>query len=60
MFTTGFSFAIGVYYVEFLDVFNESRATTAWISSLNFGVMCFIGKVGNCVNLRAGNRVVKG
>ena len=43
--TVGFSYAIGVYYVEFLTVFNESKGTTAWISSLNYGCLCGIGEL---------------
>ena len=43
--TIGFSYAIGVYYVEFLSVFNESKGTTAWISSLNYGFLCGIGEL---------------
>ena len=42
--TTGFSYAIGVYYVEFLTVFNESKGTTALLSSLNFGALCGVGE----------------
>ena len=44
MLTSGFSFAIGVYYVEFLAVFNENKGTTAWVSALNFGALCLVGK----------------
>ena len=44
MLTNGFSYAIGVYYVEFLNVFNESKGTTAWISGLNLGVFLGVGK----------------
>ena len=39
----GFSYAISVYYVEFLTVFNESSGTTSWLSSLNYGTLCLIG-----------------
>ena len=39
----GFAYSIGVFYDEFLDVFGESKGTTAWISSLNYGFLCFIG-----------------
>ena len=42
--TSGFSFSIGVYYVEFLNVFNQSKGTTAWVASLNFGILCLVGK----------------
>ena len=40
----GFSYTISVYYVEFLTVFNESSGTTSWLSSLNYGIISFIGK----------------
>ena len=39
----GFSYAVSIYYVEFLSVFNESSGTTAWLFSLNFGIKSFIG-----------------
>ena len=39
----GFTYAISVYYVEFFTVFNESSGTTSWLSSLNYGMLCFIG-----------------
>ena len=44
MLTTGFTYAIGVYYVEFLAVFNESNGQTAWISSLKYGIQGAMGK----------------
>ena len=40
----GFAYSIGVFYDEFLDVFRESKGTTAWISSLNYGFLCATGK----------------
>lgn len=40
----GFAYSTGVYYVVFLDVFGKGKAITALISSLNFGVLCGIGK----------------
>ena len=43
MLTIGFTYSIGVYYVEFLSVFNESKGYTALISSLNFGMLCGVG-----------------
>ena len=39
----GFNFSIGVYFVTFLDVFKETSGTTAWISSLNLGILCSSG-----------------
>ena len=44
MLTVGFSFAIGVYYVVFRDVFGHSAGVTSWISSLNLGTATFIGE----------------
>ena len=35
--------AIGVYYVEFLAVFNESNGQTAWISSLKYDIQGAMG-----------------
>ena len=43
MLTSGFSLCVGVYFVEFLAVFDESMGTTAWVSALNFGIMCWAG-----------------
>ena len=43
--TSGFSFAIGVYYAEFLYVFSQSKGSTAWISSLNLGTFCAVGRL---------------
>ena len=40
----GFSYSIGVYYVEFLSVFNESKGTTGLISGLYVGTCNVIGK----------------
>ena len=48
--TIGFSYGIGVYYVEFLTVFKESKGTTAWISSLNYGFLCGLGEIV-CLNI---------
>ncbi len=42
--TVGFSFAIGIYFVAFLDIFKQTSATTSWVSSLNYGILCNIGK----------------
>ncbi len=42
--TVGFSHAIGIYFVAFLEVFEETAGVTSWISSLNFGITCMTGK----------------
>ena len=41
--TCGVSFSIGVYYITFLDAFNESNSVTSWIASLNTGTLCATG-----------------
>ena len=41
----GFSYSVGVYYVEFLSVFNESKGVTAMISALNMGFLCCTGRM---------------
>ena len=42
--TVGFSHAIGIYFVAFLEVFEETAGVTSWISSLNFGITCMAGR----------------
>ena len=41
--TTGFTHAIGVYFVVFRDTFETNSATASWVSSLNYGGVCFTG-----------------
>ncbi len=43
----GFLLSIGVYFAVFLEEFQESAATTAWLSSLNYGSTYLIGNVVN-------------
>ena len=45
MLTIGFSYTVSVYYVEFLSVFNKNKGDTAWVSALNYGALCVIGKL---------------
>ena len=35
----GISFSVGGYYIEFLETFGESKGLTAWIGSLNSGLL---------------------
>ena len=37
--------SVGVYYVEFLSVFNESKGMTAMVSALNMGSLCCTGRI---------------
>ncbi len=41
----GFLMSIGVYFAVFLEEFRETAATTAWLSSLNYGSCFLIGKL---------------
>lgn len=41
--TLGFAMAFSSFYVIFLEVFNESKGLTAWIGSINYGMMCAVG-----------------
>ena len=43
----GFAFITGMYFVVFLEVFQQSMATTAWIGSIYLGVLCVTGNVGS-------------
>ena len=42
--TNGWSVGMGLYYVTFLEVFQQSHAVTAWVGSLNYAVLCVTGK----------------
>ena len=35
----GISFSVGGYYIEFLETFGESKGITAWIGSINSGLL---------------------
>ena len=39
----GFSYAIGIYFAEFKDIFESNAGTTSLVSALNFGVVCLSG-----------------
>ena len=45
MVSGGFLMSIGVYFAVFLEEFQESAATTAWLSSLHYGSCFLIGKL---------------
>ena len=48
----GLSYTFGLYYITFLEVFQEGSTITSWIGSINFAVECGTGKVMQ--NLRVG------
>ena len=43
----GVCYSFGVFFVEFLDYFKESRAKTAWVGSVLPGTYQIIGKAGH-------------
>ena len=44
MISLGVSLSGGVYYVELLEAFNSGKGVTAWIGSLNTGLLFGAGK----------------
>ena len=40
----GVAFSFGVFFVEFLLAFNQGKGTTAWIGSINTGLLFGAGK----------------
>ena len=46
----GISFSVGGYYIEFLETFGESKGLTAWIGSLNSGLLFGGGECGVFLN----------
>ena len=41
----GVCFAFGIFYLEFLDYFGESKSKTAWIGSVLNGTYMIMGKL---------------
>ena len=42
--TLGFSYSTGIYYVIFMETFDETPSRVSWISSINLGTLCTIGE----------------
>ena len=40
----GIAFSVGVFFVEFLTEFNQGKGMTAWIGSINTGLLFGAGK----------------
>ena len=54
----GISFSVGVFFVEWLDSFEQTHDVTAWVGSLNTGLMFAGGKQGCiyfCMKSKSGN-----
>ena len=54
----GCSFSFGVFYVELLDYFKESKAKTAWVGALFVSVPLIAGPIASALTNRYGCRVV--
>ncbi|XP_064615703.1 monocarboxylate transporter 14-like [Liolophura sinensis] len=54
----GIPFSFGVYNVEFLDYFRESKAVTAWVCSINIGVLLGCGPITAWLMARFSGRTV--
>ena len=44
----GVSYAMGIFYVEFLEAFEGDHAKTAWVGSVLIGVYLTIGEIVSC------------
>lgn len=55
--SSGMFYSFSVFFVEFLEVFGESRAKTGWVYSTNSAVHMFAGPVTGFVIVRWGPRV---
>ena len=40
----GFASSLGIYYVLFLDIFREGEVLTAMTTSINYAVLCGVGR----------------
>ncbi len=40
----GIAFSVGVFFVEFLEAFDEGKGVTAWIGAINTGLLFGAGK----------------
>ncbi|KAL5010815.1 hypothetical protein ScPMuIL_013120 [Solemya velum] len=49
--------AFGVFYVEFLREFHSSKAKTAWVGSIAYGLSMTFGPVASFIQNRYSNRV---
>ncbi|XP_061420429.1 monocarboxylate transporter 13-like isoform X2 [Lethenteron reissneri] len=56
--THGVQKSFGVFFVEFIDYFDESRSRTAWINSIMYGVSLFIGPLAVTLSARFSSRSV--
>uniref|UniRef100_T1IN77 Major facilitator superfamily (MFS) profile domain-containing protein n=1 Tax=Strigamia maritima TaxID=126957 RepID=T1IN77_STRMM len=55
--TSGLFYSFGILYSVFLEEFNESRSTTAWIGSLNGAFFQISGPIGSVIIVKRGCRI---
>ncbi|XP_013401404.1 monocarboxylate transporter 10 [Lingula anatina] len=53
----GFLHVYGIFFVKFLEEFKSSKATTAWVGALAYGVAMALGPLSSAVINRYGNRI---
>ena len=58
MIADGVSFSFGVFYVELLDYFQESKAKTAWVGALFVSVPLVAGPIASALTNKYGCRMV--
>ncbi|XP_064619208.1 monocarboxylate transporter 14-like [Lineus longissimus] len=54
----GICWTVGVYYVIFLEVFQQGKGPTSWIGSINSACLCFIGPLAGVLMKKFDNRVL--
>ena len=53
----GVSYAVGIFYVAFLEAFEGDHAKTAWVGSVLIGVYLTIGEIVSCCTYKDGQRL---
>ncbi|CAG2067442.1 unnamed protein product, partial [Timema podura] len=56
--TDGVTYSFGVFYIKFLDYFQEGKGATAWIASILVGVTLCSGPISSSFVNRFGCRLV--
>ncbi|XP_076336091.1 LOW QUALITY PROTEIN: monocarboxylate transporter 13-like [Tachypleus tridentatus] len=54
----GVTYTFGIFYVEFLKYFHETKGVTAWVASIMVGVTFIVGPVASALTNKYGCRVV--
>lgn len=54
----GVMYTFGIFYVEFLKYFRESKGVTAWIASIMIGVVFTVGPIASALTNKYGCRLV--